>query len=146
MLAQVSFSAQASLLRSSPRGPQLKPSTGGVGEQTLKNENGAMLVLPCASMLDTQAIGRGMMASRRTKYISSAVKSAGASEIASGATAVLMPSATAPHAESVHRCHRRLVHDHRRVAGIGNGQCFGNPTRAMMHRKHFVDSACTEQI
>ena len=66
MLAQVSFSAHRRCC-DPRRGPELKPSTGGVGEQTLKNEKGAMLVLPCASMLDTQAIGRGMMASRSTK-------------------------------------------------------------------------------
>ena len=81
MFDQVSFSANCSLLRSSPRGPQLNPSIGGLGEHTLKNEYGARFVLPAASMLDTHAIGRGMMASRNTKYISSVVKSDGDNEM-----------------------------------------------------------------
>jgi len=57
------------------RAPTEKPSTGGFALTTLKKLYGARFVCPSLSIVDTQAIGRGITASRSSRYRSSAFRS-----------------------------------------------------------------------
>jgi hypothetical protein len=54
MLRRVSFGRVGDVLLPIPR-----PRVAGLDPNTLKNENGATLMLPSVSWLETQAIGRG---------------------------------------------------------------------------------------
>ena len=69
---------------SRPAPPTEKPRIGGSGEQTLKKLYGARLLRPSRSIVDTQAIGRGMIASRSSRYISFDVSDAGFSSTVGG--------------------------------------------------------------
>ena len=89
ILSRVSLGRRFWSLWLSPRGPHENPSTGGSGQTTLKKLNGARLVSPALLMVDTHAIGRGMMESRSRKYISVGWKSAAASEMVWGAGSVI---------------------------------------------------------